>query len=110
MKLCANVSKNLRIARLFRNLTKMADVQDDMVLRTFGCGPGLDGGRLQRSGAQFLGRYGIVDGQLPRYDEVLGSVRTGIDSTLEQEEFHIYDRDGSGVYRAGLPRGGRYGC
>ena len=28
------------------------------------------------------------------YDEVLGSVRTGIDSTLEREEFHIYDRDG----------------
>lgn len=28
------------------------------------------------------------------YDEVLGSVRTGIDSTLEREEFHIYDKDG----------------
>ena len=38
------------------------------------------------------------------YDEVLGSVRAGIDITLEREEFHIYDRDGSGVYRAGLPR------
>ena len=28
------------------------------------------------------------------YDEVLGSVRTEIDSTLEREEFHIYDKDG----------------
>ncbi len=45
----------------------------------------------------------------PSYEQTLSGVETRVDSTLEQEEFHIFDADGRRVIAGGSENAVRYG-